>query len=169
MTGNSERLFCHPRGIFELRIQQRDPDLLCQVLLASGSSFVMLSSDCRDVENRKLALNFVDIADEITNGLTRFIKQRRREEARLEFVEMHDELLRRGYNVLSGRVATAIHNQPRFDVGGMTREWTDRVDSTAIVITDAGISEAVMLMPCGHVAPDDKGVIEPTRELGWGE
>lgn len=170
MSDNFEApLFSHPRGDFQLRIRQRDPDQLCQNLLASGASYVLLSADLRSADDRELALAFVDLADELTNGTIRIAKQRRREEARLQFAETHDELCKRGYSVLSGRVATAVYVPAIYEPGVVNLDWTDRVDSTAVVITDAGMPDAYMLMPAGHVAPSDKGRIEATRELEWGD
>jgi hypothetical protein len=172
MSDNLERLFRHPHGSFELRIVQRDPDQLCQALLAAGASYILLSADLRNTEDRELALDFVDLADELTNGTTRIAKQRRREEARLQFAETHDELRRRGYSVLSGRVETAVYVPATYDPSDsriVNLEWTDLINSTAVVIADAGLPDAYMLVPAGHVAPSDKGRIEPTRELGWGD
>jgi hypothetical protein len=159
-------VFGHPIGEFPVSVKARAVDALFQALLRSNASYIMLAADHLDAESRDVALDFVEVADEITDGIVK-LAQRDREESRFELCEMHADLLNRGCNVLAGRVAVSILRQPRDKAGIIMGQWTDRLEMTAIVITDTKIAEATILMPLGTVAPCDEGRIEPTSELPW--
>jgi hypothetical protein len=158
--------FAHPVGAFPLSVKTRRADALFQALLRANMSYIMLAADHLDEDGRDIALGFVEVADQLTNGIVK-LSQRDREEKKFALRELHADLLKRGCAVLGGRVAIAILRQPRDDAGVIMGEWTDRVEMTAIVITDATTAEATMFMPLGEVASRDEGIIEPTSEMPW--
>jgi hypothetical protein len=165
---SAQHVFAHPIGAFPLSIKPRHPDELYRALIRANASYIMLAADHLDEESRDIALDFVEIADEVTDGVVK-LPQRIRELSRFEFGEIHADLLKRGCNVLGGRVAIAIRRQPRDESGTIMGEWTERIEVAAIVITRAEISDAMLLMPPGSVASRDEGHIEPTYELPWSD
>lgn len=163
MTNDFEILYRHPHGAFEVKLERHDYDSLSRALLAADKSYVMLDVGFIDALHRRVLLDFVEVADELTNGVTAIAEQRRREEARLQFAELHEALLQRGYTVLSGRVGIATAVPP----GDVFALQTEIIDTTAVVVTTEPVNHAFIQMPVGSVAERHIGVIKPTRELEW--
>jgi hypothetical protein len=155
--------FAHPLGEFPIAIRPRGAELLCQALLRSQTSYIALDLDRLDPETRLLALRFIEVCEQLTNGL--LLAQAVRERSRLGLGELHAKLVERGCHVLGGRIELASVHEDHAVFG----QWTELSEITAAVITDVAISEATILMPAGKVAPQSAHSIAPTREMEWGD